>query len=247
MGIVFDAKVAADYKSWQKSRQGLVISGALDSFILTLLNPKSGERVLDIGCGFGDQLLFLRKKGMNTTGVDPSPHMLDCARARLGQGCTLEKGYAEDLPFEDNEFDVAMLINTLEFLDDPSAALREAARVASKRIVVAAINRWSPGAAGNRIKSFFGQNIYSKSRFYSLWRLKGLIKEACGTVPISWASISGGMTFLGPAARMMGAGAGVGQSPFGVMVGVSATLVYRFRTEPLALPVRLKSAGHTAA
>ncbi len=245
MGMVFDGAAADLYRSWQKSRQGRALSEAMGSFIQHLLEPRPGDRVLDIGCGVGDALLSLRSKNVIATGLDASPQMLAIAAGRVGKGCALVNGIAEDLPFEDNEFDAAMLINTLEFVDDPEKAIMEAARVASRKIIVASINKWSPGGAGNRLRGIFGNRLFRGVRLYSLWGLRRLILDTCGHVSMSWAGISGPLP--GRMERILGIAEGVGRRPFGVMVGVSAGLVYTLRAEPLTLSVGLKSAGHTTA
>lgn len=240
MGLVFDKETAAIYRSWQKSRQGIAISSAMDSFISRLLEPRPGDRILDIGCGFGDTLQFLRSRHAIATGLDPSPHMLAIAAGKIGKNCTLIKGTAEDLPFEDNEFDSAMLVNTLEFLDDPETAIREAARVSSRKIVLVSINKWSFGGVRNRLSGMFGNPLFSRAGFYDLWKLKSLILKTCGPVSLSWAGISGPLP--GGLERVVGIREGVGSRPFGVMVGVSAGLAYTLRTNPLTIPVRLNSA-----
>ena len=240
MGLVFDKEAADIYRTWQKSRQGRAISSAMDSFISHLLEPRPGDRILDIGCGFGDNLQFLRSRHAVATGLDPSPHMLAVAAGRIGKSCTLVKGTAEDLPFEDNEFDSAMLINTLEFLDDPEPAIREAARVSSRKTVLASINKWSFGGAGNRLRALLGNRLFPRAEFYSLWKLRSLILKTCGPVSLSWAGISGPLP--GGMERFFGIKEGIGRRPFSVIVGVSAGLAYTLRTDPLTIPVRLNSA-----
>jgi SAM-dependent methyltransferase len=41
-----------------------------------------GDRVLDFGCGIGDDALFLMERGVEVVGIDPSPRMVESARAR---------------------------------------------------------------------------------------------------------------------------------------------------------------------
>jgi len=78
--------------------------------IQSLLKPMDGERLLDVGCGAGEHLRFFREKGCSVTGTDPSQHMLDMAREKLGQRADLCPGNCEDLPFSDNEFDIVTLL-----------------------------------------------------------------------------------------------------------------------------------------
>ena len=129
MGLIFDIRAARLYESWYKSPKGKLMDSFFESIVPTLLDPQKGEKVLEIGCGSGNQLLYLSKLGLDIYGIDASPYMISLARERLGNRCTLKTGMAEDLPFGDNEFDISLLINSLEFLDDPVETLREAGRV----------------------------------------------------------------------------------------------------------------------
>lgn len=246
MGLVFDKEVLEHYKAWQRSQQGRTITLSMEEFLVRLLQPRAGERVLEVGCCTGDTLMLLSRLGLRAAGVDASAHALALAEKRAGKRCLIRQGRAEDLPFEDNEFDSVLLANTLEFVDDPRAALREAARVASSRVVVMCLNRWSVAGLGNLIRGFFGNSLFASMHSFSLWGMRGLIREVCGPVPLIWASIRGPLPFLSAAPWLTSDKGGVGACPFGLMYGISANLVYRLRADPLTLPVRLKSAGNTA-
>ena len=56
--------------------------------------------------------------------------MLDIASKKFGDKVTLHRGPAEDLPFDDNEFDSAFFFTSLEFTERPGKAIEEACRVA---------------------------------------------------------------------------------------------------------------------
>ena len=136
MALIFDRHSEELYRSWQLSPQGRSIEKGLEEILAKLLAPLKGERALDIGCGTGNHLILLRRLGLNTTGLDASPYMIKKARERIGNNSALINSPAEDLPFEDNEFDISLLINTLEFLDSPLKALREAGRVTRRKILI---------------------------------------------------------------------------------------------------------------
>ena len=79
-------------------------------------------RVLDVGCGIGD-LLNARP---NTVGVDINAAAVAWCRARGWDARPMD---ADHLPFQDAEFDGAVLDNVLEHVPDPVPLLREVHRV----------------------------------------------------------------------------------------------------------------------
>jgi SAM-dependent methyltransferase len=87
---------------------------------------RTGERVLDIGCGTGRTAAALaRSYGAHVVGVDPSPGMLAEARAK---GIEAHEGTAEALPFANACFDVALMQLVVHHLDR-GRAFAEALRV----------------------------------------------------------------------------------------------------------------------
>src|SRR5208283_648651 len=91
--------------------------------------------VLDIGTGTGVFAEAFFVAGLKSTGIDPSVELLALARTHAPQAVFLE-AVAEKLPFADGSFDLVFLGHVLHETDDPDAALREARRVAAKRIAV---------------------------------------------------------------------------------------------------------------
>jgi ubiquinone/menaquinone biosynthesis C-methylase UbiE len=233
MGTIFDSHMAHVYQSWYRSPAGRAIDRALEHFTPALLDPNPGDRILDIGCGSGNHLIVFSKLRLNVNGVDASPYMISLARQRLGEHCTLRTGMAEDLPFDDNEFDFAALINTLEFLADPLKALREAGRVARKRVLIGVINSLSWGGFSKKVQGYFGDLLFSQARFYSLWRLKSLLEDAYGHVPVSWCCIR--LTH-----RQDQRPDRPSHSPFGSLLVMSATMTHKTITCNLPLKLRIK-------
>lgn len=82
--------------------------------VLDKTNVGRGTRLLDIGCG---------------TGIDASEAELIIARERVPNG-DFRCGEMEELPYPDASFDVVTAFNSLQFVDNPLNALREARRVA---------------------------------------------------------------------------------------------------------------------
>ena len=90
---------------------------------------------LDIGCGTGAVAVRLARLGFHVTLLDASEPMLDFAQraareAGVGERIVVKHGDANRFaePFHAGSFDVITCHNILEFVDDPGAVLRNAAR-----------------------------------------------------------------------------------------------------------------------
>ena len=95
------------------------------------LSLRPADRVLDVGCGTGALLSCLSKqhRAGQLAGVDPVPEMLAVASRRLPAEVLLRNGWAERLPFDDEQFDVVISCNVFHYVRQPVAALREMSRV----------------------------------------------------------------------------------------------------------------------
>jgi SAM-dependent methyltransferase len=89
-----------------------------------LLGNIQGKVVLDLGCGTGENLVPLAKRGADVIGIDISPELVQLARQRLhgyGLAATVQEGsaYATGLP--DESVDVVFSMALLHHLDLPAA------------------------------------------------------------------------------------------------------------------------------
>lgn len=91
----------------------------------------AGGTLLDVGCGTGALLLALvgRSERATLVGIDPSGEMLSIARSRLTGDIRLEQGYAEELPFDDHQFDSVVSNSVFHYFASPATALDEIRRV----------------------------------------------------------------------------------------------------------------------
>jgi ubiquinone/menaquinone biosynthesis C-methylase UbiE len=107
-----------------------------------LLDPQPGWRIADIGCGPGAFAAALCEREARVTAIDSARAMLDAVEARA-LGCELVEADALALPLADDSHDAACVVQVLEYVDDPVAALREAARIVRPGgLVLAADTDW---------------------------------------------------------------------------------------------------------
>ncbi|HVA59290.1 MAG TPA: class I SAM-dependent methyltransferase [Mycobacteriales bacterium] len=114
---------------------------------IDLLAIRPGQRVLDLGCGRGDVVAELLRRGFEVCGVDYSWDAARLAGGLVAGRALVAQADAVALPFAAGAFDRVLLGDVIEHLPWPMAvrALREAARVTTPggRILVhTAPNTW---------------------------------------------------------------------------------------------------------
>ncbi len=114
---VFDEN-AKEYDAWFDEHPSVFES---ELAAVRELIPSGGSGI-EIGAGTGR---FAQSLGIKT-GVEPAPEMAAIARSR---GITIERAFAEELPFKSEEFDFALLVTVLCFVNDPIRVLSEIRRV----------------------------------------------------------------------------------------------------------------------
>jgi len=127
-GISFD-RVASIYDDTRGGqRRGDALADSIAPFV-------NGPRVVEMGVGTGVIAVGLRRHGIDPTGVDLSPAMLEAALQRLGPRVAVAD--VDRLPLADRSVDTALFVWVLQLVADPVATLGEAARTlrAGGRIV----------------------------------------------------------------------------------------------------------------
>lgn len=164
---VFDKNVRR-YEQWFLDHPFAYVS---ELHAVRELLPKSG-RGIEIGIGTGR---FAAPVGIKL-GVEPSRAMEELARKK---GLEVIHGVAEKLPFEDQEFDFALMVTTVCFLDDIELAFHEAYRVLKPNgaFVIGFVDRNSP------IGKAYGQRkqdslFYRDATFYAVDDLLRLLTSA---------------------------------------------------------------------
>lgn len=171
---------AARYEAWYATRRGRRADAAERRLLLRLLEPfREVRSAVEIGCGTGHFAAFLAQRGLDMIGLDRAPAMLSEAR-RLSPSLALVLADAHRLPFRDGSADLAVFVTTLEFLEDPIRALREAVRVARHGVVVIALNRYSVGGLSRRWGPQARGALLRQAHDYSAAELRFGLEQAAG-------------------------------------------------------------------
>jgi ubiquinone/menaquinone biosynthesis C-methylase UbiE len=175
-------ELAARYDAWYQTPLGAAAHALESEAIFALAEVKTGERVLDVGCGTGIYTLELARRDVHVVGVDPSMEMILIAREKFRQtglkGCFI-CGSAEFLPLRSERFDLALAVTSLCFVRHPDQAIQEAHRILkpSGRLVIGELNRFSLWAFMRRLKGLFTDTIYNQAHFWSRRELERLLRE----------------------------------------------------------------------
>lgn len=87
-----------------------------------------GSDVLDVGCGAGRYCRMAADRGARCSGIDATPAFAEIARERV-PGADIRVGDMQDLPWEDDAFDLVTGFNSFFIAPDMGLALRESKRV----------------------------------------------------------------------------------------------------------------------
>lgn len=111
----YDQKAKANYPEWPNEVMLKIVFGA---YLKQPLSFDPNWVVLDVGCGFANNLLPFLAKGCPCFGVEVDPSILDVARCALkkrGYEAQLRVGDNRSIPFDDNAFDLLLSINVLHY------------------------------------------------------------------------------------------------------------------------------------
>lgn len=173
---------------------------------------KSGDKVLDLGCGHGRYLLEIKKRGGVYFGIDNSKELIRIAKNKYPNE-NIQIADALNLPFESNFFDIVYSLAVLHHI--PSVALREQFLQEAKRVVkpggFVILTVWRPKNKaekwifwkfflkkvfgysqldfGDVIEPWFGKNkgeryyhCFTKKELFRLAKKTGLKIEKIGTI-----------------------------------------------------------------
>lgn len=111
-------------------------------WIKSKLGNMKGKKILELGCGFGEGSVYFAMQGADVTASDLSEGMLDVAEKVAEYNHThikTVKCSADNLPFQDESFDIVYAANMLHHVD-LERTLQEASRVLKRGGIFASID-----------------------------------------------------------------------------------------------------------
>lgn len=141
----------------------------------------AGETVLDVAAGNGNACLAAARRHAEVTATDYVPKLLDQAKNRAeaeGFSIIFETADAEDLPYEDNSFDVALSTFGVMFTPNQAKAASEMARVVRKGGRIGLAN-WTPESYIGQLFKIIGTHVPPPAGVQppSLWGTEARLKE----------------------------------------------------------------------
>lgn len=173
---IFDSE-ADKYDQWYETPPGNFIHMLEMKAVLSLLDPKEGESVLDACCGTGNYSIELAGRGCSVTGVDNSNNMLDVAKKKaLSRNLNLNFVLADihKLPFENERFDSAVCVAAVEFFGNPSKGVDEIFRTVKKggKVVIGFINKKSGWGELYESEYFKENTVFKYARLFDISEIR---------------------------------------------------------------------------
>jgi len=144
------------------------------------LQKHNAQKVLDVGCGSGRLIAYLRRHKYTTFGVDSAPEAVTMAR-RYNPRHSIHLASGLKLPFKKNSMDAVLAISVIEHIDKnkTQAFLKEIKRVLTPHGVVFLV---TPNyAAPWRMlqgKHWFGYSDPTHVVFFTPWSLAGKLRNS---------------------------------------------------------------------
>ena len=137
------AYFAANASEWDGIRALHIPEDQVEGALLEFVGPSQVSAYLDLGTGTGRILELVAPRASRAVGIDLNGEMLTLARARIERASLnhvqVRRGDLFELPYADDSFELITVHQVLHYLEDPSAAVAEAARVLKPggRLVIA--------------------------------------------------------------------------------------------------------------
>jgi ubiquinone/menaquinone biosynthesis C-methylase UbiE len=189
--------VARLYDQWYEAPLGQTADELEKDLLYGLAHVDVPGRAIDVGTGTGHFAADLGGCGWQVVGLDLSAAMLAVAKEKPAK-TALIRADAAALPCASGAFDLVLSVTALEFVARRQEAVREMWRLVGPggRLVVAALNAWSPWAWARRREGQHQETPFSHAHFFTPREFLGLLRPL-GRV--TWSS----SVFIGPSGECL--------------------------------------------
>jgi len=177
-GVTAFQTIAPSYDQWFTTPLGQYVAEQEIQQLQQLLNRLRPQTALDIGAGTGFATRILFEAGWNVTAVEPSEAMQTIGRQKL-PAVRWIAAVAEHLPFQDEAFACVLFFATLEFVDNPQQAIKEALRVLQPggHLIIGFLEVESSWVAVYRHHADLGELPWRVARFYDQQQLETMVRR----------------------------------------------------------------------
>lgn len=130
--VFFRNKIKGNYPRWPSEPMIKLLFG---DYLLNRVNIPNNAAILDVGCGFGNNLLPFQERGMSCYGVEITKEISKVAEAAIrsrGYNSAVKVGSNRSIPFKDNSFDLLISSGVIHYEaseDHIHDALKEYCRI----------------------------------------------------------------------------------------------------------------------
>jgi len=165
----------------------------LVSYIRDIVNDKGLKEdhyIVDIGCGSGFLVELLRQKGFNALGIEPNEELIKLSK-KLYPEIQIRHGSLENLNTVGKRFDVVIMADVLEHVEDDGVALNNLASYLTEGGVLICVVPAHPFLYGKRDVSYGHVRRYSKTTL-----LRRLINAGFDPLKIHYWNMLGFLPYL---------------------------------------------------
>jgi ubiquinone/menaquinone biosynthesis C-methylase UbiE len=160
-------------------------------YIMEAIQGIKFKKVLDLGCGTG-AILEQISHAYNTVelfGLDLSENMITQATYRLDSKAKLSTGDAENLPYEDDSFDLICCVESFHYYPNPAKALSEIKRVLKSDGTFLLCDTWRRSLLRQIMNFFIRFSDDGVVHIYSECEIKKLLTKI-GFYSVYWKQIT---------------------------------------------------------
>ena len=152
---------------------------SLYGIVINKLDQLSFDSLLDIGCGTGNLLSLISERyDAEIAGVDLTPKMLNIARIKIGDKADLKLEDSEDLPFDNDKFDMVICTDSFHHYPHPENVLKEINKVLKPGGSVLIADPYTPAPLRQLVNIYFKLSRSGDVKIYPESDIRKLLTDA---------------------------------------------------------------------